>query len=205
MIRLLKIIFCIEVLLAVILLSIGLSTSDAQADCVLNCLFQAGTVCVDGNCVLKTPILPVTTPSDIRLDMVPVKSIAVKEVDCSGMDMKNIKVYLQRKSPPPPASFYSAIYSGSDELLRKLLTGAYEAQKDILNRYVFILIGNMEELKPQFHGQDFVFTQWENLAFKEVLASMTCVEAKKSGWFFTSGISVKGDRSDFEGATFTFK
>ena len=189
--------------------------STAYADCFADCLFQKGTHCVNGFCVpltdpTPTPIVtpipnpPSTVISAIWMDMVQQDKMAAVGVDCTGMDLKNFAVYLVRKTPPPTASYYSAIEVFSLGLQQEVIIHYFFARKDILNRYVLIL-AEEEPVKPQFIGLDFAFTRWENLAFKEIIGSMSCEELRKSGFFFVSGISVKGDRSDFEGNIFYFK
>ena len=190
-------------------------TTNAFADCFADCLFQKGTHCVNGVCVPftePTPV-PIVTPipnppstviSAIWMDMVQQNQMVAVGVDCTGMDLKNFGVYLVRKTPPPAASYYSGIEIFSLGLQQEIIIHYFFARKDILNRYVFIL-AEEEPIKPQFIGLDFAFTRWENPAFKELIGSMTCEELRKTGFFFISGISIKGDRSDFEGNIFYFK
>ena len=176
----------------------------ATNDCgALGCIFQPGTICVAGKCVPKTSPTPTptTTPTivPISLDMVPLANIVPKEIACSGMAMKNIRVYLTRNSLAPKASFYSVIYNTHESV------GYYSSHKDLMNRYVFLRLDNIAGIQPQYYGLDFVFNIWENKAFQEVLSTLTCEQLKQYKYFFLSGISIKGDFSDFEGATFTFK
>lgn len=187
--------------------------TNSFADCFANCIFQKGTHCVNNACVPITEdpvITPATTPtpsavsSEIWLDMVPAKDMVAQPVNCTGMDLSKFRVYLMRRTPPPAASFYSNIEVFSKGLQGELVIHYFFARKDILNRYVFILLEN-EIARPQFTGLDFAFRRWENVAFKELIGSMSCDELKRSGYYFTSGISIVGDRSDFEGGIFTFR
>jgi hypothetical protein len=185
----------------------------AGAECLFDCLFQPGTTCVNGVCVSTPTVTPAPTPSpapaavisEIRIESKPGAEIVTLGVDCSNIDMKNFKIWLKRKFPPPFCSFYSSIFyfskdmSGNDKMVH------FYAQKDLLNRYVFLFTDPAETPKAQFFGTDFVFNQLENKAFNDFLATKTCEELKVSNLFFSYGISVKGDRSDYEGAIFTFR
>ena len=181
----------------------------SHADCFLNCVLSPGNVCINGECVPKTSPVPTPTPSqtisEIRLESKPASQIVAQNIDCSKLDLKNLKIYLTRKTPPPAVSFYSDIIDFRIAADGSVLTDYWFAQKDILNRYVFLLLAENETPKSQFTGQDFVFNVWENKAFNDVIQSMTCAELKSSGLYFNYGVSIKGDRSDFEGNTFTFQ
>lgn len=167
----------------------------AQAECLFGCIFQAGTACIDDECV---PLVgPVVTPgpvNEIRLSSTTADKLVPVMIDCASLDIKTVKIFLSRQAPPPSASFYSLIYYGDT---------IFYAQKDILNQYRFLRLDGV--LKPQFVGIDFVFNVWENIAFAEVLRSLSCAEIKKMGLNFNFGISIKGDWTDVESATFTFK
>ena len=185
--------------------------STAYADCFADCLFQKGTHCVNSVCVPITgPVItpspaPVTSLTEIRLPFNPIPVLTPTPIDCSGMDLKNLRVFLVRSTPPSFAYFYSDIYYDYKDATGAKKTAHYFARKDILNRYVFV---NSEENKapfPQFYGQDFAFVTWENPAFKDIFQNLTCEQLKKSGYIFMCGISIKGDCTDFEGAAFLFR
>ena len=173
----------------------------ARADCLLNCLFQANTTCIDNNCVpnvtppTPSPIHSTAPLNEIRLTSAPGESVKPVVIDCASLNLQTVKVFLVRSAPPPAASFYSLITSGPM---------IFMAQKDILNRYAFMHIGG-GVLKPQFVGLDFMFNTWENPAFGEVLRTLSCAEMKRMGLTFNFGVSIRGDWSDIESATFTFK
>ena len=138
--------------------------------------------------------------SDVYLDLVPLSNATIKEVDCSSMDMQNVRVFLKRKTPPPSASYYSIIFYAIGQT-----TYLYTAHKDLANNYVFLLEEDLSQIKPQFVGQDFAFTQWENTAFDGVFSALSCAELKQLGYYFVSGISITGSFVDLEVAVFVFK
>ena len=185
--------------------------SIAFSDCFLNCAFSPGTRCIDGVCVPVTPTDPVPTitpapvKSEIRLPLKPQQDIVAVEIDCSVFDMKTIRVFGTRQTPPPAASFYSSIFSFYEGLQKEVRMSYFFVRKDILNTYHFILLGENEEPKPQHIGVDFVFNVWENVSFNDFIRGKTCEELKASGLYFSYGISIKGDRSDYNGAVFTFR
>lgn len=184
----------------------------AGAGCFLDCLSYPGAKCVNNECVRASSVsaatpTPTSAPiaSEIRIESKPVDQISVQHIDCTGMDLKKLKVFLVRKAPPPPASFYSAIFYFYVDTDQKTQTEYFFARKDILSRYVFTLFKEKEAPKPQFVGEDFAFNLWENLSFRDFISLKTCSELKQAGMYYSFGISIKGDLSDFEGATFTFK
>ena len=173
----------------------------AHSACLLNCMFQPNTTCINDECV---PNVPPPTPSpthppvptnEIKLVSAPSDKLVITQIDCANLNLQTVKVFLVRSVPPPAASFYSLITSGPM---------IFVAKKDILNRYAFLHLGG-DKLQPQFVGLDFVFSTWENPAFTEVLRSLSCAEMKRMGLIFTYGISISGDLSDAESAAFTFK
>lgn len=173
--------------------------------CVLDCLLSPGTKCVNNECVpivspSPTPI-PTGIKSEVRILMKPANEAVCVVIDCTGMDMKNFKVYAVRKLPPPSASFYSCIFYFETDFS----INYFFARKDILNKYRFIQLLPFEKPYPQYEGLDFVYNVWENTAFNDFIQSKSCEELKTSGVYFNCGISVKGDTSDFEGITFTFR
>lgn len=175
----------------------------AYSECVLDCIFQKGTKCVNNECVPTTG--PVATTIDIRLTLTPHKDTIATVIDCDKMNMKTVRVFLTRKLPPPFASYYSSIFYFYEDANKQYQITYHFAQKDILNRYVFLKWEITDPIRAQYYGADFAFNQWENTAFKEFFAAKTCAELKASGLYFNSGISIKGDMSDLEDATFTFK
>ena len=192
-------------MIRLIFLIILLLPSTVLADCFLNCAFSPGTRCIDGVCVPVSPNDPVPTvapkPSEIRLPLKPQQDIVAVAIDCAGLNMKTVKIYGTRQAPPPPASFYSSIF-----LFDSAGTASYYfARKDILNTYRFIPLAVNEEPQPQNVGLDFMFVEWENAAFYDFIRGKTCTELKASGLYFSFGISIKGDRSDYEGCVFTFR
>jgi len=193
----------IILLLVISLLILWGSIYTAYSECVLGCIFQKGTSCINNECV---PLVgPIITPIDIRLTLTPHKDTIAVVLDCAGMNMKTVKVFLTRKLPPPFASYYSSIFYFYEDANKQYQITYYFAQKDILNRYVFLKWEATDPIRSQFYGADFAFNQWENPAFKDFFATKTCAELKASGFYFNSGISIKGDMSDLEDATFTFK
>jgi len=103
------------------------SLSAYGGDCgPFGCIFQIGTVCIDGKCV---PINPVVTPSPepaptetpmptiqpppslqkIELASQPIGKIDIKEFDCTGINFQNLKIILKRTTPPGSVFYYSTI------------------------------------------------------------------------------------------------
>jgi len=190
-------------LLLVALLALFCNVKFGHADCTFGCLFQPGTKCVDNNCVqidatpTPSPTQLPTSVNEIRLLSQPSDKIVAVPVDCAGLDLKTVKVILTRTAPPPFATFYSMVFWFQPDSS----VVYYGAQKDVLNRYVFLPLG-AETVKPQFVGLDFKFTDWNNPAFAELLSAKTCTELKTLKWFYQFGIIVDGRT---EGAAFYFK
>lgn len=178
-------------------LSILLSVPIAgNCGCVLDCLLSPGTKCVNNECVpiVSPSPTPVATKSEARILMKPANEAVCVVIDCTGMDMKNFKVFAVRRIPPPSASFYSCIFYFETDFQ----VYYFFARKDILNRYRFIPLAYNEKPHPQHEGLDFVYNVWENPAFNDFIQNKTCAELKTSGVYFNCGISIKGDTSDFE-------
>jgi hypothetical protein len=122
------------------------------------------------------------------------------------MDLKNLHIYLVRKVPPPTAYYFSSIFTFYYDAQKNTKISYFFVRKDLMNKYVFVpLDPTIEPPKAQFYGIDFSFNLWENTAFKDFISSKTCEELKNGGFYFGYGISIKGDRSDYEGAIFTFR
>lgn len=173
-----------------------------HSECILDCMLQSGTKCINNECVnvfnpVPTPA-PISTPApvnEIRLESKPEAQIVAVPIDCTGMDLTKLRIYLTVRQPPGPVSFYSDIFwFNSDSTVIR-----YFARKDILNRYVFIETDNPP---PQFIGEDFNFTTWEDMTFAEFFKNKSCTELKAGGYFFQYGIGVGGFT---EGAIFYFK
>jgi hypothetical protein len=209
-----------QIRLLVILILIIVSTQIVRADCgPFGCAFQPGTVCVNGQCVLKDVPVPTPTPSvthipiptpspkitQIHLKSLPLKDIIPEKLSCSKYDSVNLEVNLSRIIPPPLASFFSTVVYNSKDLKGLPIATIFVAQKDILNRFVFIRLDTGDKLRAQFYGTDFVFNQWNNKAFIEVLKNTPCSELASTGVIMAYGISFKDDLSDFEGASFSFE
>jgi len=202
-------------LLLVALLALFCNVKFGHADCTFGCLFQPGTKCVDNNCVsvdaipapTPTPApAPAVNPSAIKIDSKPQVEIVAVKIDCSKMDLGKLQVYLARRVPAPMASYYSSIFYFYNDMQGASKVDYWFARKDLLNRYSFLYTDTTKEvLRPQSQGADFVFNVWENPAFNEFIKSKTCEELKVSGLFFSYGISIKGDCSDYEGAIFYFQ
>lgn len=197
----------IRTLLLLLMVSLFLLVGSyyAYSACILDCVLQTGTVCVSDQCVPKVGPVPTPTPtpatSDIKLTLKPYTDPNAIAIDCTGMDMKNIRVILKRNLPPPSASFYSMIFY-FDETLD---VHYFYAQKDIMNKFVFLSLWPDERILPQHIGLDFMFNVWIDQAFNDFFATRTCAELKAFAFYFEAGISVKGDRSDYERAIFTFR
>jgi hypothetical protein len=202
-----------------IVLSILLFSIDSYAACGPFGCFMPGTTCINDECVsntIPTPIMPVPTPvptpippmtiSEIRLDSKPNAEILAVVFDCSTMNLKNLKIYLKRKVPPPTCSYYSFIFFNVIDIEKKPRTNYFFARKDVENNYTFLYMDLFtEEPRPQSIGSEFVFTQWENPAFTDFFKNKTCEELKASEAFFGYGLSIKDNRLEYEGAIFTFR
>jgi hypothetical protein len=189
------------ILLVFILFLIFINYKISHSACFADCAFQVGYKCINDVCTNVFNPTPTPTPApinEIRLESLPAASIVGVPVDCTGMDLSKTKIYLTRKTPPGPVSFYSFILWFEPDYS----VTYYAAQKDILNRYVFVQLRSTDTMKPQFTGQDFSFTTWENMAFTDFLKSKTCAELKASGLYFKCGIMVNGE---FEGNLWTFR
>jgi hypothetical protein len=191
------------ILLFFVMFLLFLNLKLSHAECILDCVFQAGTKCINNECVNLFSPTPTPTPTpapinEIRLESLPAASIVGVPVDCTGMDLSKLKIYLTRKTPPGPVSFYSFVLWFEPDFS----VTYYSAQKDILNRYVFVQLLPTDTMKPQFTGQDFSFTIWENSAFTDFLKTKTCAELKAGGLYFKYGIMINGE---FEGNIFTFR
>jgi len=196
----------------IILLLLIIYSKISYADCgVFGCVFQPGTHCVGDVCVSDTPIVTppsnTTIPStnEIRLESKPAASIQATVIDCSKLDLKTVKVILTRRIPAPSCKFYSSIFFFSEDINKNQVVDYFFAQKDLLNRYVFLYHSPNTISQHQYDGPDFIFNIWENHAYDDFFKNKTCQELISSNAFFQYGISIEGDGSDYEGATFYFR
>jgi hypothetical protein len=203
-------------ILAIIFLLATSSVCGAADPCTAyTCLAHPGTVCVDGKCIpVTTPTpAPTTTPtptpqgelSVIKLNSVPQAEIVPVAVDCSKLNLKNVRVILHRKDPPGNAYYYSMIYRQYKDFRGNDAVDSWVARKDMLNRYAFIFMRDGDTIQPQIAGFETIFMEWSDPAFTDVFSATTCDDLKKSGLFFSFGLSFHADRSDYEGAVFYFK
>lgn len=142
----------------------------------------------------------------ISLQSVEQANIETIEVDCSEMDMDQVRVVLVHHGAVPWAGYFSGVSFAVYDLDGNLIEVPYfEARPDIFGDTAFINQHNQyEPMHSQFVGpSQFVFGMWEDPAFKDIFKRFSCQQLQ--GIRFNLGFSAREDWSDYMGARFVLR